>query len=216
LVKVSLLGQPYWVARLQKVIADNSIHRLRVSALAKPSHRFPKQARDAVCADVLMRVGFRPGACTARGLAFDAFWSALRKLNPRCGVVYYWLGTDVSRAVRAWRNGRVRWSVYHEALRDRHIVDAPWLVDELAELGIDAAFIPIPLVVDNVASPPCMPRDFTVLTYIPDDRPEFYGASSVFEAARHLPSATFHVVGERERGYRASYQICGSTAGKRT
>ncbi len=47
----------------------------------------------------------------------------------------------------------------------------------------------------TAAEPPALPERFTVLTYIPDARPAFYGAGQVLAAARALPHIHFLVVG---------------------
>jgi hypothetical protein len=80
-----------------------------------------------------------------------------------------------------------------------HAALTPWLVDELRELSVDAVYLPfdgldLPSVEDKDLA---LPVQFTVLTYIPDERWAFYGGAQFIEAARRLPQAGFVVVAGR-------------------
>jgi len=69
---------------------------------------------------------------------------------------------------------------------DLHVADAPWLISELAALGVEASFVPT--VSEKMAS--CvspLPERFRVLAYVPDQRREFYGWNVIREVAAALP-----------------------------
>ncbi|HWR51662.1 MAG TPA: hypothetical protein VN428_11175 [Bryobacteraceae bacterium] len=151
----------------------------------------------ALNADVLLRVGFRPGAATLRGRVFDAVWYALRRSNRNASGAMYWIGTDVLNTTREFASRKLGRAFYDSSARDLHIADAPWLVDELAATGVDANFIHLPG--SAVCAPKILPLNstFRVLTYIPDPRHRFYGGKTIFDAAQRLPMIEFDVVGGR-------------------
>lgn len=144
---------------------------------------------------VLVRAGYRIGATTPRGRLFDAYWSALRRAVPSAVACHYWLGTDVMDTIAEARAGTLRLTIFAPALNDVHFADAPWLVTELAEMGIRAQEMHVPQPYHCPDTPPPLPATFRVLTYLPGDRFEFYGGDVIMEAARQLPDVSFDVVG---------------------
>ena len=143
--------------------------------------------------DVLFRVGFRPGAATPRGIAFDQAWSALRRWHPRATASHYWLGTDVYNSVNDARDGTLR-SWFGASAPDLHLVTAPWHVPELAALGLASEFAPMPYSLP-MTDPAPLPARFSVLTYLPPRRFAFYGGDLIFEVARRLPDIHVRVLG---------------------
>jgi hypothetical protein len=108
-------------------------------------------------------------------------------------IIKHWVGTDVLRS------GEPE-SLRQNALgRIEHWADAPWLADELATVGIRAKFVGLSPVaeVPEMALPPA---PLTVLTYLPEDKYEFYGAQIVYELARRMPEARFLVLASERRG----------------
>ena len=102
----------------------------------------------------------------------------------RIGIptVIAWVGTDVLRSApkasadvveRAWH-----WCV------------APWLREELAEVGIEAPVVRLtpPPVPDQV---PAFPADLTVLAYAIDGRSGLYGLDFVLDLAGRRPDVRF-------------------------
>lgn len=104
-------------------------------------------------------------------------------------AIHIWAGTDVLQAAHA--------AVHIERLRLLPIVHwavSPQLVSELAELGIDAqcvtlASAPVP----DMLAP--LPERFTVLTYLPQPRRDFYGQQAIWQAARAMPDTRFIAIG---------------------
>ncbi len=78
-----------------------------------------------------------------------------------------------------------------------HLAVAHWLTDELRELGVDSEYIPASAVRDDPVLP--LPREFRVLTYLPEPRRDFYGAPLVYDVARAMPGVRFTVVGKGAR-----------------
>jgi glycosyltransferase involved in cell wall biosynthesis len=105
----------------------------------------------------------------------------------RVPLVVHWIGTDVMLCAE-WFQRRV--SSLRLAKRFVHLADAPWLVDELAEVGIQAQFAPV--VSEKLfrylgTAPPGLPDSFTVLAYMADDRAVFYGWQGVLQLAKDFP-----------------------------
>lgn len=193
-VSIGLVGQPYWTAKLEESLNQFGRSRLRAFSLPlKPAA--VRELGQIRAADVLVSVGFRPGSPTRRGRAFDALWSALRWLNPHAVRVFYWVGTDVLNTTQDFEAGVLRHRPFARARQDHHLADAPWLVDELRDVGISALAKTLTLPDLAVAELAELPASFSVLTYIPDKRHSFYGAESLYAAARELREVRFHVVG---------------------
>lgn len=110
-------------------------------------------------------------------------------------VAYSFIGSDVQRLGRApaWKRARTRLGI---RLAQAVTANAPWLVDELAALGIRARLLLAAYVRKPEQVHPLPPRP-TVLTYIAEGREAFYGLPTVLELARKRLDAEFHVVGTR-------------------
>lgn len=193
-LSICLLGQRSWCLRLEDSLNRHVDDEVLVSKFFPQQRLRPRELRDAAGADVLLRVGFRPGAPTARGRAFDVAWRALRCWNRRACGAMYWIGTDVLNTSRDFAGGTLRQTFFESAANDIHITDAPWLVGELAAVGVQATFIHLPGSV--LCAPNILPlaRRFRVLTYIPEARYRFYGGETIYQAALCLPFVEFDVM----------------------
>jgi hypothetical protein len=130
-------------------------------------------------ADLLISFG-GPGPSVA--LAEAAFARSVH-------VLVVWAGSDVLIAAE---------NPFDLAVTKRRGYDnvavAPWLVEELATLGITASQLPVGAVtpVERIAP---LPTSFRVLTYLPEPRRIFYGEERVYAIARQMPEITFTVLG---------------------
>ena len=85
--------------------------------------------------------------------------------------VMHWVGTDI--AIARHRSELVK------ALRDpsiSHLTEVQWEVEELRNLDIHAEIVPLPPRLSPINSLPPLPSEFTLLTYLPVSRPDFYGS----------------------------------------
>jgi hypothetical protein len=144
MTQICVVGQHFWSRRLcdtlqRYVPAEVRSHTLHLSNIAAPRTRSALQQ-----ADLLVRVGYRPGARTIMGRSFDAFWNLLRTITRHPPVVHYWLGSDVFRTVRDHAGGKLRTRVFESIMNDHHLADAPWLAEELAQVGIRSTVMHIP------------------------------------------------------------------------
>jgi hypothetical protein len=76
----------------------------------------------------------------------------------------------------------------------RHLTVAPWLALELREAGVQAEVLPLSPIGNEPILPPAA-DPFTLLSYLPDHKFEFYGGPSVYAAAAAFPDVRFLVVG---------------------
>ena len=94
----------------------------------------------------------------------NAFARALRK--PR---VIHWVGTDIEH----FRNAPGIASAFASP-HTKHLTEAPWTALELRELGLESTIAPLPLR-SYAADVKPLPARFTILLYVPQSRPDFYG-----------------------------------------
>ena len=107
-------------------------------------------------------------------------------------VIVIWAGTDV---ITARKDPHLLEVIKRYGFTN--ITDGPWLVGELRELGIDAEYVPVTAIEPAEVIAP-LPSEFSVLTYLPEPRREFYGEKTVYEIAREFPDVPFRVVGRGE------------------
>ncbi|WP_404379857.1 hypothetical protein [Caenispirillum salinarum] len=111
-----------------------------------------------------------------------------------CVVVRWWVGSDVSTALREPKTAA---SVRRlDRAVDVNIAVAPHLVDELAQVGVQAVYVPSIADLSALESPmpDRLPRG--VLVYLPAARRDFYGRAAVERAAAAHRDLPFIVVGD--------------------
>lgn len=95
---------------------------------------------------------------------FELAASLLRKRR-----ILHWLGSDVEAASK-------NRALVHRLRSPRfvHLAQNEDVADKLRELGLQARVVPL-AAVPPVSEVRPLPKDFTLLLYLPADRPEFYG-----------------------------------------
>ena len=106
-------------------------------------------------------------------------------------VVFHWVGTDLITAKDLYDKGMHNPGFITYPV---HLTDSPWFVDALKEMEISARFVPLKGF-DKAYDAKEFPADFTVLCYIPQNRPEFYGIELLRQIAEQLPDVRFNLVG---------------------
>ena len=127
----------------------------------------------------------------------ELLWCRLRGVR----TVVTFIGSDVTRVAAApgWKRVRARAGM---RLVSRVNAVAPWLRDELADIGIAADVLELAFV-EPPAAVPELPAQCTVTTYIPPRREDFYGWPTVQRLARDLPQVAFRVAGHDGAGLSA-------------
>lgn len=105
--------------------------------------------------------------------------------------IIHWTGTDVVQATEQYQKNHVVLNAQYPHI---DLVDAEWLRQELQEIGIDAAYIPINRQDLNcqVVNPP---ENHMVLSYIPKHRETFYGMEKLKALAERHPDVPFCILG---------------------
>lgn len=193
---IVLAGQGRWSRVLTQGLWKYANLNVSVVPFDHWSHALDmRRWRELRRARTVVLIGFRPGAATLRGRAFDALLdlaTARRKIDR----VYYWIGSDVARATTDFAAGRDVRRFRRLAARARHLAGSPPLLRDLADIGIDAELAPFPWEgVPRLSHLAEMPRQLTVLSYVPDSSPQFYGGPLLLAAARALPEARFVIMG---------------------
>ncbi len=111
-------------------------------------------------------------------------------LTFRKRVVMHWGGTDVLNAVEAYNAGLGSRRIIGMC---EHWATTTWIAQELAAIGVKAKIVPY-TALNFPSDVPPLPRRFTVLTYLPESRPEFYGSDSIIALARDFPNVQFTVL----------------------
>ncbi|HTE86393.1 MAG TPA: glycosyltransferase [Dehalococcoidia bacterium] len=106
-------------------------------------------------------------------------------------IVMHWLGSDITYALAAAARGRASSRL---VTRPTHWTEVVWTADELRPLGIRAEVVALTSTRFVREAQP-LPDTFTVLTYLPVARPDFYGRALVMRLAEALPEVRFIVVG---------------------
>jgi glycosyltransferase involved in cell wall biosynthesis len=84
--------------------------------------------------------------------------------------IMHWVGSDIETASR---NPALVEDLNKTCAS--HLTEVDWEVEELQRIGISAKIAPLPPRFSCCPQVPPLPREFTLLTYLPSSRPDFYG-----------------------------------------
>jgi len=99
-------------------------------------------------------------------------------------VVFHWIGSDVTRVCESPLLKKT-FDLIKDGV-DLHIADAPWLLDDLRKMAVRGRLVPTISEKMRYGTVP-MPKDFRMMTYIPDIRRDFYGWDTIKATATALP-----------------------------
>lgn len=178
---VLLLGFPRLANPLFDTLGDENLRCVhgRFSALRVP-----------FC-DIVYQVG---GGPFVRPRIFEV----CKALHKR--IVKHWVGSDVLRA----REERVVEQHATGLVEDWAVSSR--LVEELAQMGLSAKHVPLSEVGD-VELRPMPPAPLTVLSYLPNQKFDFYGGDVVLSLAERFADVQFLVVGGDGGGRKASANV---------
>ncbi|NRA12042.1 MAG: hypothetical protein HRT57_08835 [Crocinitomicaceae bacterium] len=128
-------------------------------------------------------------------LPSKAFDLAFKKKVP---VIMNWVGTDVINALRAYKLGNYRKEYITDAI---HFCEVNWIQEELQELGIKAEIVNFAAFEKSFDLKEATSEKFTVLSYIPEVRADFYGIDSFIGLANKFPEIDFVIVGSEAQDY---------------
>lgn len=199
--RVVFVGQARWSTVLAEQMSlgrsDSSNTTYEAVPLERPWSAARLSALSKIAkADVIVRVGFRPEGETPYARIFEAVWHLLMAMRPNARIVMYWIGTDVLRTQQMLDRG-VNARRFHRAVQSMtHIAGSSGLSAELAEMGVDSQVAWFPaLTLRRPTTLPEYPDQFTVLSYVPDARHEFYCGELLLGLARARPDIHVRIVG---------------------
>lgn len=105
--------------------------------------------------------------------------------------ICHWIGTDVLDIITNWRFRIAR--KFLEKFIDLNIAGAEHLIKEIKEIGIESRAIPIVPNYEQFRITP-FPEKFTILTYLPQNRLEFYNYNIILSIVKANPDIQFIVL----------------------
>ncbi|BAN47712.1 hypothetical protein [Metapseudomonas resinovorans] len=194
--KVLFIGTLNWPQRLARLVNSYDSQSAFATGLSLGVKTFPRLLFHLMRSDVVVRVGLRPGARNWKMFLFDCVWFFFSSLKSRAVYCVYWIGTDVVMASKEVDRNTLFLELSKKNL---HLAGAPWFSQELLPLGLDAKSSIFPLQINFSEVTELAPDRFFVLTYIPDERHEFYGGEQVLALSRAYPEIDFFVIGGEGR-----------------
>lgn len=188
--RVVIGGLPYFGRMLAAMLSGEDWEARYLESAGKRPQSWAAAARAIASADLVYLIGGQIQR-----------WSRPDWLLRWAGrpVVMHWVGSDVTFAASALRRGLASRRLISMPV---HWAEVAWTAAELRPLGIQA--LVVPLTSARMAPEPLpLPRCFTVLTYLPETRPDFYGRPAVIEIAARVPETRFLVVGTDGAGWEA-------------
>jgi hypothetical protein len=179
--RVAVIGLPFFGPRVADGLRRFGIDASFVRRPTRSPHTWPHTARGLARADLIYAIG----SSAARNSPMDILSRTPKRL------VMHWVGSDVLFGLADLRNGRLSRRLLRRAT---HYVGAPWLVEELAQLGVDPVYHPLP-VQTAIGSPVPFPRRFSVLVYLRRDPHQVYDVGSTLAVIDALPDVPFRIVG---------------------
>lgn len=154
--RILILGLPYFGRMLASLLGERGWAAAYEEHPGRNVKAWANLVRKVARADVIYLIGSR----IERRSPQDMLMRIRRK-----PVVIHWVGTDVQIALDEAEAGRVSQRIAKNAT---HWCDAPWLVDELATIGVESQHLALPVPGLPAEAPP-LPARFHVLLYLPVD-----------------------------------------------
>ncbi|MEX0783491.1 MAG: hypothetical protein WD557_12645 [Dehalococcoidia bacterium] len=182
--RILILGLPYFGKLLGEVLNARGWEARYHEHPGRDVRRWARLAPLVARADLIYLISSR-----IERRSPQAVLAALR----RRPMIIHWVGTDVLFARDEHLAGRSSERLKRQAT---HLADAPWLVDELAELGIEAEYVPLPVPSLHTGDPPPLPATFRVLLYYPVDPidREVFDWDAMLGLATAFPDVQFQLV----------------------
>lgn len=199
MTRIAVVGLPYFGVRVASSLAAAGF-----DARFVPSPRAGLRNPGAAAHLARARLVYAIGSSIARGSPLDL----LARTGKR--VLMHWVGTDVQAARQAARLGRVSGRLRGAA----HWADAPWLIDELAPLGVEADEHPLPMPI-AFNEPLPAPAEHCVLVYLPEGSGPNYDVEAMTRVIDTLPGVPFVAVGGG-RLERPNVEVLGYVTDMRT
>jgi hypothetical protein len=180
--RIAIGGLPYFGRMLAELLTHSGWEARYLESAGKRPNAWVATGAALVGADIVYLLGGQ----VERWSRPD--WLARFARRP---IVMHWLGSDVTYALAAAQHGRLSQRLVSQPI---HWAEVEWTSDELRSLGIQPEVVPLTSTRLARESSP-LPPVFTVLSYLPGARPDFYGRATVMSLARSLPEIRFLIAG---------------------
>ncbi len=185
-MKVVIVGLPYFTKRLKNELTqfdpENSYLNLDTYYSRKDKLRALIRIPRADC---VMSINGTVVSSKVFDLAF----------KHNVPLIINWAGSDVLKSLNAFRKGNFQQQYIDKAI---HFCEAEWIQDELKEMNINAEIVYFAISEGQVDLKPVETKEFTILSYIPNRRTDFYGLPTLIRMAEKFPSIRFIVAGSDE------------------
>lgn len=105
-------------------------------------------------------------------------------------LIMQWMGTDALLAMKRFKENTINRKYIDYAT---HFVDSPWQEKEVKSVQLNPKFIRFKY--GREIEPLDRYPDIHVLSYIAQNKQEFYGIKKIINAAKHFPSIEFRIAG---------------------
>jgi len=106
-------------------------------------------------------------------------------------IIMHWIGTDAYSVIKRLKYRII--AMISNLFVSKNVAISDNITKELHDIGFDIETVPfISEAVGTEIMP--LPKTFSIATYIPDDRSEFYGRKWVYDLAKVFPETIFYVV----------------------
>ncbi len=115
----------------------------------------------------------------------------LKKYNKP--ILFHWIGTDVYRFIKDPPVKRALKKFLIQSANVNSLVVSENLKRELNQFNISSILLPLTKLnfIDKI---PPLPGKFSVLTYVPEKRWDFYNGDLILELAQKIPEVEFHLL----------------------
>lgn len=181
--KVAVIGLPFYAERSARSLRGLGYRATYIPRPTRDPWSWATLGAGVLSADLVYTIG----SSIARNSPADLIGRAGKR------ILMHWVGTDVQAARADHAAGRVSRRLVRNAT---HWVDAPWLADELASIGIRAECHTLPIET-TIGSVIPLPPDFRVMVYLPAGDHAAYDVESTLAVVAALPDVHFTLIGGR-------------------
>lgn len=192
MTRLTISGSAYWVKQIGDLafsVPPWSYKVLDLNPLLFPSRKYFRLLFDLWRAKGWYHIA---GNTMKNGTIRSLFFITSLVGKP---VVMHWLGSDILYMAQFFKANPQSLKAVHRFI---HWGCAPWHVEELRKIGLEAEFVPVPI--KNLRcflqeEPPKLPEQFTILSYVPENKGELYGLDHLLRLAKDVPEANFRIFG---------------------
>lgn len=180
-MRILINGLPYFSERIAQNLSDCT-ERHSFKFLDTYNSKFAKL-------EFALRIGRSDGMISMNGVS-DQSGSLDLAMKKHRKIWMQWQGTDVLLALKRAKDGTIYRKYIDHA---RHFCDAPWLIDELHSIGIEAELMHYKWLPEKAIENRF--NQLAVYSYVAKGREDFYGWQTISKFANNHSDVPFIIVG---------------------